>query len=132
MPTKAQVEDWVERYRRAWVEADADAAAALFSDGGSYRDNIFDEPHSGRAGVAAYWSGVTSRQGDVEVEMGTPIVDGARADVEFWTTMTVEDAPMTLAGCLLLSFDEEGLCTSLREYWAFTEGSHRPPSGWGD
>lgn len=132
MPTKAQVQDWSERYRHAWIQADSDAAAALFSEGGSYRDNIFEEPHGGRAGVTAYWTGVTSSQGEVEVTMGTPLVDGERADVEFWTTMTVDGTPMTLAGCLLLSFDAEGLCTSLREYWNFTEGSHRPPPGWGD
>lgn len=132
MPTTSEVREWAERYRRAWAEADPEAAAALFTEAASYRDNIYEEPHTGRAGVNAYWSGVTSSQSEIAVRMGTPVVDGKRADVEFWTTMIVEGAPVTLAGCLLLTFDESGLCSDLREYWNFAQGSHEPPTGWGD
>jgi SnoaL-like domain len=131
MPLKEQVEDWAERYRRAWVEADADAASALFAERATYRSNIFEEPHAGRDGVAAYWSEVTSSQTGVDVRMGSPIVEGSRADIEFWTTMTSDGVPVTLAGCLLLDFDDNGLCTALREYWNFAEQAHDPPAGWG-
>jgi hypothetical protein len=51
--------------------------------------------------------------------------------VEFWTTMSAEGNPVTLAGCLLLEFGDDGLCTDLREYWNFAEGTHTPPEGWG-
>ncbi|HJQ77510.1 MAG TPA: nuclear transport factor 2 family protein [Acidimicrobiia bacterium] len=132
MITKPEVRDWAERYRRAWVEADPEAAASLFSEDASYRDNIYEQPHTGRAGVTAYWSDVTASQTDVDVRMGTPVVDGDRADIEFWTTMTVDGAPVTLAGCLLLQFDDTGRCTDLREYWNFAQDSHPPPPGWGD
>lgn len=130
MPTKEDIVKWSESYRVAWEEMDSEAASSLFTEDASYRSNIYEEPHQSRAGVAEYWTDVTSVQSDVTVRMGTPFVDGERAAVEFWTTMHVEGNPVTLAGCLLLRF-ADGLCSDLREYWNFTDGSHQPPDGWG-
>jgi hypothetical protein len=46
--------------------------------------------------------------------------------------MKVEDADVTLPGCLLLDFDENGLCRRLREYWHFIpEQQSAPPPEWG-
>lgn len=126
------VRHWAESYRLAWEEADSEAAASLFAEDGTYRNDIFqEEPNMGRAGVAEYWSTVTASQSEATVRMGTPNVDGRRAVVEFWTTMKVDDDPITLAGALLLDFDDEGLCTALREYYNFTPGFQEPPDGWG-
>ena len=126
------VSEWAQNYRTAWETSDSDLAASLFSEDGTYRDDIFkDEPNRGRAGIVDYWAGVTSVQSDVTVLMGRPLVDGDRAVIEFWTTMRVDDAPVTLAGALLLDFNDEGLCASLREYYNFTDGFHEPPDGWG-
>ena len=131
MPTRDRVETWAEAYRVDWETADADAAAALFSEDSSYRSEIFEDPHRGRSGVAEYWTGVTSSQSDASVTMGEPFVDGDRVAVEFWTRMKVDGAPVTLAGCMLLRFADDGLCSDLREYWQFTDGDHEPPGGWG-
>jgi hypothetical protein len=128
---RRSVEQWAERYRAAWEGADSEAAAALFAEHSTYRSEIYAEPHQGRSGVADYWTAVTSTQSDVTVRMGEPLVEGDRAVVEFWTEMAVEGEPMTLAGALLLDFDDSGLCTALREYWHFTTGSFQPPAGWG-
>jgi hypothetical protein len=38
----------------------------------------------------------------------------------------------SLAGILLLRFDDEGLCSELREAWAVAEGRASPPEGWGE
>lgn len=132
MVTKDQVRDWAEAYRAAWENTDSDAAAALFTEDAAYRSLIYEEPHRGRSGVVDYWTGVTSNQSDVTVRMGQPFVDDSKATVEFWTTMAIEGAPVTLAGCLLLEFDDTGLCSDLREYWNFTDGTHQPPAGWGN
>lgn len=131
MPTRAEVREWAESYRRAWENADSEAVTLLFSEDASYRSNIYEEPHRGRSGVAAYWTGVTSTQSNATVRMGEPFMDEARVTIEFWTTMTIDDDPVTLAGCLLLEFDEDGLCSDLREYFEFTGGTQQPPSGWG-
>lgn len=131
MLTKDAVREWAEAYRNAWVGADSEAAAALFSEDSSYRANIYEEPHIGRPGVAEYWSGVTSIQTEVEVRMGESFVDGQKAIVEFWTTMAIEGDPVTLAGSLILEFDDSGLCRDLREYWNFETGTRQTPQGWG-
>lgn len=113
------------------MRSDSAAAAALFTDDATYRSNIFEEPHSGHTGIEEYWTGVTSVQSDVSVLMGSPFMDGSKVTLEFWTTMNVEGGPITLAGCLLVDFGDDGLCSRLREYWNVSEGIHQPPAGWG-
>lgn len=130
--SKDTVREWADAYKTAWETADSDAAAALFTEDGTYRANIYEDPYRGRSGVAAYWTDVTSSQSDVTVKMGQPLVDGNRAVVEFWTKMRVGGEPVTLAGALLLEFADDGLCKSLHEYWNFQEGEVDPPQGWGD
>jgi hypothetical protein len=131
MPTHDEVAKWAEAYRVAWEQASSDGAAALFTEDATYRDNIYEEPHRGHGGIVEYWDGVTSGQSNVTVRMGDPVVAGSRANVEFWATMDAEGSPITLAGCLLLDFDDSGRCNALREYWQVAEGTHQPPDGWG-
>ncbi len=131
MPTQEDVKKWAEAYRVAWEQADSEGVATLFADGATYRSNIYEEPHRGHDGIVEYWSGVTSVQSNTTVRMGDPVVAGDRADVEFWTNMDAEGSPSTLAGCLLLDFDDSGKCTALREYWQVAEGTNQPPDGWG-
>ena len=126
------VRPWLEAYRVAWEQKDADAAAALFADGATYRSNIFEEPYEGREGVRRYWQTVTATQEDVRVRVGKPFADGDRVAAEFWTTMRNDGADVTLPGCLLLRFDEDGLCRSFREYWHFQPGRFDPPPDWGE
>lgn len=126
-----RIEEWVDAYRRAWENRDPEAAAALFSPDCSYRENIIEEAHVGRAGVAEYWRSVTEAQSEVTVRMGRPFVHGDRVAVEFWTNMLVGGDRVTLPGCLLLEFDGDGLCRRLREYWHFFPGQYDPPPEWG-
>ena len=125
------VETWVERYGRAWETADAEAASDLFSEDATYRSNIFEDPHTGKGGIEVYWSQATSTQRDIEVTMGRPIIEGNRVSVEFWTKMENGGVDVTLPGCLLLTFDEDGRCQSLHEYYTFAEGRLDPPPEWG-
>ena len=127
------VQEWVESYFRAWDEKDADAAAELFTEQALYRDDPYGEPHRGRDGVHAYWSGVTATQEDVHTRFGRIVAahDNRYAAVEFWVTMLGGGAEVTLAGILFLRFDESGRCEELREAWHFTEGRRDPPAGWG-
>lgn len=122
---------WLEGYRRAWESRDPDAAAALFTANARYREQPYQEPFDGAAGVRAYWAEVTASQSDVQFRYGTPTVADGRATVEWWVTMKNGGVDMTLAGVFLLKFDEAGLCSDLVEYWHFGEGLIDPYSGWG-
>ena len=122
---------WLEGYRQAWEQRDADAAALLFTEDVRYTKQPYGEPFRGRAEVRDYWAQVTSAQEDIKLRYGTPVIDGSRAAVEWWVTMRNGGADVTLAGQFLLVFDEHGLCRELREYWHFSEGQQQPQAGWG-
>lgn len=124
-------QEWLEAYRRAWIDRDPDAAAALFTADAVYREQPYDEAFAGPAGVRDYWTRVTATQQDVELEYGTPLVGGSRTAVEWWVTLANDGAEITLAGAFMLTFDEAGLCRELREYWHVADGRRRPPAGWG-
>ena len=123
--------DWLERYRRAWIERDADAASELFTVDATYREQPFQPPFVGRAAIRSYWANVTASQTDVELRYGKSIVDGRRLAVEWWANLQTSDGPLTLAGEFLLLFADTGQCRELREYWVLTQGRVEPPHGWG-
>lgn len=125
------VAEWIEAYGRAWRERDADAAAALFTDDAVYRAHPLREPHRGREGIHAYWSGATSKQEDLDLRFGTPIVAGGRAAVEWWAQMSSDGEEVTMPGILYLRFAPDGRCSELREAWNAEEGRTPPPDGWG-
>jgi ketosteroid isomerase-like protein len=126
------VDEWADRYARAWEEGDEDAVAGLFTEDAEYRSAPFREPFRGEAEIRAYWRRGAGTQEDVHVRMGRPFVDGDRAAVEWWTTMNdSDDGEITLPGCLLLRFAPDGRCAELREYWHIQPGRHVPHDGWG-
>lgn len=125
------VAEWLESYRLAWEQADDQSVADLFTENGTYRSNIFQEPHIGREAIRAYWRQATETQSDISVRMGRPFGNGGRIAVEWWTTMVSEGEAVTLPGCLLLEFEPDGRCSSLREYWQFADGRLEPPPEWG-
>jgi SnoaL-like domain len=127
-----RVEEWAERYARAWEEADDNAVGALFTEDATYRSDPFKEPYRGRDGIRRYWREVTATQANVEVAVGRTLAIESRALVEWWTQMDSDGTPVTLPGALILDFDERGLCRALREYWNLEIGTRMPPpKGWG-
>jgi ketosteroid isomerase-like protein len=127
------VDEWAERYARAWQAADAEAAAALFTEDATYRADPFREPYRGREEIRGYWREVTATQANVEVAIGRTMAAGERALVEWWTQMDSDGTPVTLPGALLIDLDENGLCRALREYWNLEVGRRTPPpEAWGD
>lgn len=124
--------DWLERYRRAWIARDADAAGHLFTDDAIYREQPFQPPFVGRAAIQDYWARVTASQTSVELRYGRTVVDGARLAVEWWANLGTGNGPLTLAGEFLLRFAGSGQCEELREYWLLSQGRIEPPPGWGE
>jgi hypothetical protein len=124
--------DWLERYRRAWIERDADAASQLFTEDALYREQPFQPAFVGRKAIRDYWSTVTASQKSVELRYGRAVVDGQRVAVEWWANLQTDNGPLTLAGEFLLSFADSGQCRELREYWLLTQARVEPPQGWGE
>jgi hypothetical protein len=86
---------------------------------------------SAAPGIADYWHSATGPQENVTVRFGNPVVEGSRVAVEWWTTTDTDGKPRTIAGCLFLRFDSNGLCKELRECWHTADGRLEPPDGWG-
>lgn len=124
------VGSWADAYARAWEQRDPEAAAALFTADGTYRSLIFNKPYKGHDAIREYWARATSRQSGVRVRMGTPLVDGKRAAIEWWTVTTEDGEYITVPGCLLLEFEGK-LCSGLIEYWHEESGAIEPYEGWG-
>jgi SnoaL-like domain len=123
---------WLEGYRLAWVRRDPDAAAALFTPDAVYQEQAFAPAFIGRDAIRDYWATVTATQSDIELRYGTPVVARRKAAVEWWANLRSSGADITLAGEFMLTFARGGLCSSLREYWFFSEGRLAPPPGWGE
>jgi ketosteroid isomerase-like protein len=128
---RQRVDGWLDGYRRAWEQADTPAVLGLFTTDASYRSHPLRPAHTGHDGVAAYWDRATADQQEVRVRFGDPIVDGDRVAVEFWTRMRAAGEPVTLVGCLLLTFAADGRCRALRECWNVAEALLDPPADWG-
>jgi SnoaL-like domain len=128
---RERVDAWLEGYRRAWEEADPPAVLGLFTEDASYRAHPLNPAHAGHDGIGAYWTTVTADESGIRVRFGDPIVDGVRVAVEWWTTMHEGGSPVTVAGCLLLTFAADGRCQALRECWHETGELLDPPPDWG-
>lgn len=107
---------WLDAYGEAWQNFDADAAVALFSPEATYQEQPFDEPMRGRGEIHLYWLEAAQAQREVKFDYHILSVEPA---VVHWQAgyIRARDAEETrLDGILLLEFDD-GLCTSLREWW---------------
>ena len=108
---------WLDRYSQAWLAKDATLAATLFAADAAYSFDPFQEPLRGRAAIGEYWRAATAPQRDVDLRFQDPVVDGARALVRWWVTLTTDDGPRTLTAALVLEFNDAGECASLEEFW---------------
>ena len=112
--TRHEYADWLARYRRAWIERNADDASLLFTEDAVYREQPFQDPFRGRAAIRDYWHRVTASQTRVELRYGRALVDGRRLAVEWWANLETTGGPVTLAGEFFLLFADTGECRELR------------------
>ena len=123
--TEKQFRDWLESYGRAWEGCDPDAAAALFSDAAEYYETPFGAPCLGREGIREYWLGATGSQRDIsfthQILSLASNMGIARWAAEY--TRVASGRRVCLNGIFVLIFDEDGSCSTLREWWHRSESS---------
>src|SRR5712692_2595827 len=120
----AAFKSWMDAYGRAWKSRDAQAAADLFTEDGSYKVTRFLEPIRGRRGIFEYGSHVAQTEKDIrfgyEVLALNPEVGIAR-----WWASFVRVPPglqTKLDGIFLICLDADCRCKSLREWWHKQQG----------
>ena len=57
-----------------------------------------------------------------------PRVDGDLAAVEYWAVTYPNGEALTISGCTLLRFDDEGLVAEARDYSHVKQGRFPPPT----
>ena len=84
-----------------------------------------------QAGVREYVAQAFAEEEAVRVWVGSPIVEGDRAAIEWWAALVENGIETTLAGTSVLRFDESGLVVEQRDAWNQVDGRREPPDNWG-
>ena len=117
--TPAALEAWLARYEEAWEQRDPARAAALFTENAPYHEMPFDAPKAGRGGIRDYWAKVTADQRDVDFTSSVVAVNG-KTGIARWNAKLKSASSgvrVELDGVFVLTFDDSGLCSELREWW---------------
>ena len=110
---------WLDAYGKAWETRNPEAAAALFTENGTYQVTPFLEPMRGRKAIFEYWSEVARTEEDIRFGYVVLVANG-ELNIARWSASFVRVPPglqTQLDGIFLISLDEEGRCKSLQEWW---------------
>jgi hypothetical protein len=114
MPTKVQVQAWLDAYVAAWRSYERDAIVALFTDDVSYRYLPFDEPLRGAEAVADSWLANRDEPGTWEAEYAPALVSGQEAIVTGETRYTDGEV---FSNLWQLEFAPDGRCSRFVEWY---------------
>lgn len=129
MDVLAAARRWATVWARSWPAKDVDSIVGLQADDGDHWASMF-RPYRGRAGLRTYVQQCFDEEArPAEVWFGEPRVDGDLAVVEYWAVTYPDDRPLTISGCTVLRFGEEGLVSEARDYSHVKEGRLLPPVG---
>jgi hypothetical protein len=111
--------EWLDAYGKAWEERDPEAAAQLFAEDAVYQWGPFGRRLRGRPVIREAWADATESQQNVEFGYEVLSASARGGMVRWWSAY---DAPgqsvrISLEGILRLAFDEDGLCSSLEEWF---------------
>lgn len=127
MQTLEAAQRWARTWAKAWPLKDADAIVELQAEDGDHWASMFRLLHGSNALRAYLVECFAEETKPAETWFSEPLVDGSSASVEYWVVMFIEDQPMTVSGCTVLSFDDSGLVTTARDYSHVKEGHHLRP-----
>jgi len=110
---------WLEGYRLAWEERDAEAVIRLFAEDATYQETPFNQPMRGREAIRQYWSRAVVTYQE-EIRFGFEILSvNATTGIAHWWASFVRISSKTrvnLDGVFLLTFDAAGLCREVGEW----------------
>jgi ketosteroid isomerase-like protein len=117
--TQSSFAAWLDRYKQAWEERDAQQAGGLFTEDAIYHEMPFDAPMHGRAAIEAYWARVTAGQADVHFTYEVLACAGAQG-VAHWHA-AFKSVPggqaIDLDGIFVCEFADARTVRALKEWW---------------
>jgi hypothetical protein len=116
---QATFKSWLEAYGRAWQDRNAQAAADLFAEDGTYQVTPFVEPMRGRPAIFEYWSNVARTEQDIQFGYEILAVTQESGIARWWGSFLIvpQGLQTKLDGIFLIALDADGRCRSLREWW---------------
>jgi ketosteroid isomerase-like protein len=131
MSTESAARWWAESWQSAWEALDVERVVALYAAAAVFSSQPFRTPYRGPAGVREYVAQAVAAEEEVRAWFGEPVVDGARAAVEWWASMRENGREVTFAGTSILRFGADGRVLEQRDTWNESDGRLDPPPGWG-
>ncbi|MDQ1665440.1 MAG: hypothetical protein QOH75_1471 [Actinomycetota bacterium] len=126
----AGAERFIAGFIQAWREHDSDLIASLFTPDGRLYYSPLEPPVVGHDAIREFWAQGTAGQSNLDVTFGPPAMAGGRAVAEWWATVHNDGQPTTEPGCALITLDQAGRCTELREYSSLRRRHIDPPANW--
>ena len=117
---RADVEQWVEAYERAWASNDPDEIGALFTDDARYFTAPDREPWTGRDTIVREWLDRKDEPGDYTFRSEVLGIDGDLAFVRGWTSYVKEGLDYSNLWVIRLAGD--GRASEFIEWWM----EHKP------
>jgi ketosteroid isomerase-like protein len=110
----------LDTYVRAWESQDPDLIVTIFTPGAGYRERVLGNPIPDREAIRQYWSDkVVKAQANIQCRVLSLYVDGDTAIAEWLAEFDdlAQGVRKRMQEIAVLTF-EDGLVSSLREYWA--------------
>ena len=122
MLTKDEVREVVATYIKAWETQDSELICTIFTPSATYHERVMADPIPDRAAIAEYWeSKVVGAQANIRCELLALYVDAEESTAVAEWMATFDDLAKgvrkRMRETAILTF-EDGLISSLREYWA--------------
>jgi ketosteroid isomerase-like protein len=119
VPTRADVDDWVRRYVRAWASNDPDEIGSLFTEDARYYTAPHREPWTGREAIVTGWLGRKDEQGEWDFSWDVLGIDG---DVGFVRGLTSYAKLPDYSNLWVIRLDPERRASEFTEWWMEAEG----------
>ncbi|MGB6243789.1 MULTISPECIES: nuclear transport factor 2 family protein [Gordonia] len=108
----------VDAYLAAVAGGDAARVAALYADDATLEDPVGSPPRHGRAAIEEFYGGLS---GEITTELLVARIVGREAAFSFRVVTEVGGARYTVEPIDVMTFDDSGLITSMRAFWAPTD-----------
>jgi ketosteroid isomerase-like protein len=118
--TREQARDVIGVYIKAWETQDPGLIVTIFTPAATYHERVLQDPIPDREAIRRYWQDkVAGSQANIRCELLSMYLDGETVIAEWEAEF--DDVPQgvrkRMREIAVLVF-EDGLISSLREYWA--------------
>jgi ketosteroid isomerase-like protein len=118
---RAQLEEWLQGYRRAWESNDPGDIGKLFTDDARYWTAPDRAPWAGRDEIVREWIGRKDDPGTWGFRHEILAVAGDLAFVQGWTDYPGQD-PSAYSNLWVIRLSEDGRCSAFTEWWMPASG----------